>query len=87
MPFWKRRSGAARLRSCDSVSVIDGADNAGQPYETEESVAELVRRSLIQLGDMEAVQDRVKMIGQQLSRLTPPSHRGSRNGGSQDGES
>jgi len=68
------------------MSVIDGADSPGKPHETEESVAELVRRSLIQLGDMEAIQDRLKIIGQQLSRLTPPPRRGGRHRWSRDGK-
>jgi hypothetical protein len=40
--------------------------------EVQESVADLVRRSLIQLGDMEDVQERIRRVGERLSRLTPP---------------
>ena len=40
--------------------------------EMQESVADLVRRSLIQLGDMEDVQERIRRVGERLSRLTPP---------------
>ena len=38
----------------------------------QESVADLVRRSLIQLGDMDGVQERIRRVGERLSRLTPP---------------
>ena len=39
--------------------------------EVQESVADLVRRSLIQLADMEGVQDRIRRVGERLSRVTP----------------
>jgi hypothetical protein len=43
-----------------------------QHQEVQDSVADLVRRSLIQLGDMDGVQERIRRVGERLSRVTPP---------------
>jgi hypothetical protein len=40
--------------------------------EVQDSLADLVRRSLIQLGDMEDVQERIRRVGERLSEVTPP---------------
>jgi hypothetical protein len=40
--------------------------------EVQDSVADLVRRSLIQLGDMDGVQERIRRVGERLSQVTPP---------------
>jgi|GEM_PF-6228230 len=36
-------------------------------------MAELVRRSLLQLGDMEAIRERLAQIGERLRRCEPAS--------------
>ena len=69
-PLQIDESGARRLR--------DSAPVPGEPHESDfqhvqESVADLVRRSLIQLGDMESMQERIKRVGERLSQITPPA--------------
>ena len=38
----------------------------------QDSVADLVRRSLIQLGDMDAMQDQLRRVSDRMSKITPP---------------
>jgi hypothetical protein len=40
--------------------------------EVQESVADAVRRSLIQLGDMEGMKDRLRNVSERMSKITPP---------------
>jgi hypothetical protein len=53
--------------------------NVSETIESEEfhehvqaGLSELVRRSLIQLGDMEEVKDRAHRIAEELAKITPP---------------
>ena len=41
----------------------------------QESVAELVRRSLIQLGDMDTMKDQLRQVSERMSKITPPPER------------
>ena len=60
--------------STDSARVEENAEH-DEHQEVQESVADLVRRSLIQLADMDGVQDRIRSVGERLSRVTPPPQR------------
>ena len=37
----------------------------------QEGVADLVRRSLIQLGDMDAMQEQLRRVSERMSKITP----------------
>ena len=43
--------------------------------EVQESVTELVRRSLIQLGDMDAMQERLRRVSERMSWITTSPER------------
>ena len=40
--------------------------------EIKEEVGELVRRALIQVGDMQSVEEKLKALSEKASKLTPP---------------
>jgi hypothetical protein len=46
-------------------------DEGDHHQEVRQSLADLVRRSLIQLGDMENLNDRLHLLGERLSKVTP----------------
>ena len=71
--------------SIDSVRVPKESEQ-DEHQEVQESVAELVRRSLIQLADMDGVQDRIRRVGERLSRVTPPPERPAQGSWNQDDE-
>jgi hypothetical protein len=43
----------------------------------EEELADLVKRSLVQMGEMERIQDRMKEIAEKWSKVTPPQRKAS----------
>jgi pimeloyl-CoA synthetase len=50
---------------------VSEQSESDQHQEVQESVTELVRRSLIQLGDMDAMQERLRRVSERMSRITP----------------
>jgi len=42
-------------------------------YALQDELAELVRRSLLQIGDMNALQDEMTKLSKRMSGLTPPA--------------
>ena len=50
----------------------DGPTAPTTPPNGEETIADLVRRALIQTADMKTIEERLKEISERSSKITPP---------------
>jgi hypothetical protein len=44
----------------------------GEPQDFQDQIADLVRRALLQAGDIQDVEQKLKEISQRASKITPP---------------
>jgi len=56
----------------DQPDVPPTPETPGTPLQPPSELSDVVRRTLIQLGDLQNLEARVKAVGERLSKITPP---------------